>query len=336
MQPPLETSIASSVIDESTCITLGNFAFLVVIIIVGALLGSTLRTGKTTDNKPKNEGSSHVMVGIGSAFICVPFIASFLHLNYQSLLLPLRGTTPATFIEQIFMLISLSGIASYLGYGLLDNIANKVLQSQVNDLDKEQKETKHSVASLIEENKQIKSNERKMSLELLYMKAKDAVESGQRFGDKFREKGSEEDKVASLKKYSDALKFLDDGLQAIDEKEDYNTFDRFMVLKAYTLKRLDRTADALLIVKKLLEKDENNPVLLYNLGCYLYLTKQHKTHDEVKDLIIKALTINPIKEAHIPFQKKLIEKVLATLDEDIKDLFDDEELSRIREMTSAP
>lgn len=331
MQPPLQTPIQTSVIDEGTWITLGNFVFLAVIIIVGALLGSTLRTGKTTDDTPKNELRSHKMVGIGSAFICVPFIASFLHLNYQSLLLPLRGTTAATFIEQLFMLISLSGIASYLGYGLLDNIASRVLQSQVNDLNEEQKETKHSVASLVEENKQIKSNERRINLELLYMKAKDAVESGQRFWDK----GSEEDKVASLKKYNDALKFLDQGLQLIDEKEDYKTFDRFMVLKAYTLKRLDRTADALLIVKKLLEKDEKNPVLLYNMGCYLFLTKQHKTHDEVKDFIIKALTISPIKDEHLPLQKKLIEKVLAKLDEDIKDLFDEEELSRIREMTSA-
>ncbi|WP_424748459.1 hypothetical protein [Klebsiella pneumoniae] len=119
MQPPLQTPIQTSVIDEGTWITLGNFVFLAVIIIVGALLGSTLRTGKTTDDTPKNELRSHKMVGIGSAFICVPFIASFLHLNYQSLLLPLRGTTAATFIEQLFMLISLSGIASYLGYGLL-------------------------------------------------------------------------------------------------------------------------------------------------------------------------------------------------------------------------
>ncbi|EPF7165724.1 hypothetical protein ACSTVK_002075 [Escherichia coli] len=320
-----------AVLTSKSVIALLNFLFLALVIVMGALLGSTLRTGKNSDTSDnKFIGSTH-MIGIGAAFICVPFIASFLHLNYQSLLLPLADTTAAEYIEQLFMLISLAGIASYLGYGLLDNIANKVLQSQVQEIGQEQKEAKHSIEALVNENKQIKSNEKKIRLELLYLKAKDAVESGQRYG----EKTTEEDKLASKKKYNDALAFLDEGLREINEEDDYHSFDRFMVLKAFTLKRIDDIAGALEIVKKLLVKDKTNPVLLYNMGCYLLLSKQHKDEQEVKDFIMKALTVTPEKEAHKPLQKKIIEKVLARLDSDIQDLFNDDELARIREMVGS-
>lgn len=319
------------ILTSKSALALINFLFLAFVIVLGAILGSTLRTGKASDTGGKKFiGSAH-MIGIGSAFICVPFIASFLHLNYQSLLLPLADTAAAVYIEQLFMLISLAGIASYLGYGLLDNIANKVLQSQVQEIGQEQKEAKHSIEALVNENKQIKSNEKKIRLELLYLKAKGAVESGQRYG----EKQTEEDKLASKKKYNDALAFLDEGLKEINEEDDYHSFDKFMVLKAFTLKRIDDIAGALEIVKKLLVKDKTNPVLLYNMGCYLLLSKQHKDEQEVKDFIMKALTITPEKESHKPLQQKIIEKVLARLDSDIQDLFNDDELTRIREMVGS-
>lgn len=327
MDQCMATESCLAILTSKSVIALLNFLFLALVIVIGALLGSTLRTGKASDTGGKKFIVSAHMIGIGSAFICVPFIASFLHLNYQSLLLPLADTA-AVYIEQLFMLISLAGIASYLGYGLLDNIANKVLQSQVQEIGQEQKEAKHSIEALVNENKQIKDNEKKIRLELLYLKAKDAVESGQRYG----EKKTEEDKLASKKKYNDALSLLDEGLKEINEEDDYHSFDKFMVLKAFTLKRIDDIAGALEIVKKLLIKDKTNPVLLYNMGCYLLLSKQHKDEQEVKDFIMKALTVIPEKEAHKPLQKKIIEKVLARLDSDIQDLFNDDELTRIREM----
>lgn len=331
MDQRMATETCLAILTSKSVIALLNFVFLAFVIVVGALLGSTLRTGKASDTGGKQFiGSAH-MIGIGSAFICVPFIASFLHLNYQSILLPLENIEAAVYIEQLFMLISLAGIASYLGYGLLDNIANKVLQSQVQEIGQEQKEAKHSIEALIDENKQIKSNEKVIRLELLYLKAKDAVESGQRYS----EKKTTEDKLASRKKYNDALSFLDEGLKEINEEDDYHSFDKFMVLKAFTLKRIDDIAGALEIVKKLLVKDKTNPVLLYNMGCYLLLSKQHKDEQEVKDFIIRALTVNPEKEVHRPLQKKIIEKVLARLDSDIQDLFNEDELTRIREMVGS-
>lgn len=326
-------AIILALISSSSFIALLNFLFLASVIMAGALLGSTLRTGKTIQETDNKFLRSNRMIGIGSAFICVPFIASFLHLNYQSLLLPLKvESDSATYIEQLFMLISLAGIASYLGYGLLDNIANKVLQSQVEDLGEEQKETKHSVETLMEENKKIKSNEKNMKLELLYMKAKDAVEAGHRFA--HAPQPSAEDRLASKKKYNDALGFLNEGIEEIDENTDYQTYDKFMILKAFILKRLDDIPGALSIVKKLLQKDANNPVLIYNMGCYMLLSNLKDDVDEVKKLIIKALTIGPLDKIHRTRQQKLIERVLARLDDDIKDLFDEAELSRIRELTN--
>ncbi|HCM3123495.1 TPA: hypothetical protein N3F75_002879 [Klebsiella aerogenes] len=305
-----------------------NFFFISFFIIVGAVLGSTLRTGKAPGTEKIKILHSN-RIGIGSAFICVPFIASFLHLNYQSLLLPLSGTPTETFVEQLFLLIALAGIASYLGYGLLDNIASKVLQSQMNGIEQEQKETKSSIDILVEENKKIKLNEQKTYLELLLLKAKDSVITAQ----KYSNKESNADKLSAFNKYTTAIEFLDDGLSKIDKETDYETYDRFMVMKAYILKRLNRITEALDITLKLLEKDKTNPILLYNAGCYLLLCGKHKNIEEVKDLIIKALTVSTEKDSHKKSQKGLIEKVLANLDEDIKDLFDENELQSIGEMT---
>lgn len=314
-------------ITNPNIVALLNFVFLSFIIVVGALLGSTLRIGKETRGSGKKLLRSN-RIGIGSAFICVPFIASFLHLNYNSLLLPLKESTPAVFVEQLFMLISLAGIASYLGYGLLDNIASKVLQSQVNEIGLEQKEAKSSIESLIEENKKIKENEENMRLELKLMQAKDYVQTGQ----KYSNSDSDESKLASSRKYNEAIELLNEGLRSINPDTNYRLYDKYLVLKAYTLKRIGDIPQALEITKKLLEKDQSNPIHLYNVGCYLMLCDKEKIED-VKNFIIKSLTVTTGNDTHRQLQEKLIAKVLTNADEDIRDLFDDAELASIRQMT---
>ncbi|OHT23172.1 hypothetical protein A3Q29_07015 [Providencia stuartii] len=307
-----------------------NFTFLTLIIIIGAVLGATVRVGKELKLKSGWKSIFRTyMIGVGAAFICLPFITSFLHLKYESLVLPLKSTLPNVYIEQLFMLISLSGISSYLGYSLLDNIANKVIQSQVNALGEEQEKNSTSINELREENLKIKKNEKRISIELLYMKAKDAVASGQ----KFQDKPDEESRIASIKKFNDAIKMLDEALLLVDKVNEYHEYDRLMVMKAYALKRVDRISEALDIVDQLLEKDGSNPVLIYNKGCYSWLIKKFDTEDEIKKLIIKSLTVNPKTDKLKTHQRKIIEKVLSKLDVDIKDLFDDSELENIRKQT---
>ncbi|EPQ4019377.1 tetratricopeptide repeat protein [Proteus mirabilis] len=311
-------------------VALVNFLFLSFIIVIGATLGATVRVGKELKLKGgwRNIFRTH-MIGVGASFICLPFITSFLNIKYESLILPLKGTLPNIYIEQLFMLISLSGISSYLGYSLLDNIANKVIQSQVSDLDKKQEKNSANINKLKEENKVIKNNEIRMTIELLYMKAKNAVEAGQRF----QESSNEESKIAASKKYNDALTMLNKALEIMPENYEIKERSRLMSLKAYTLKRIGRVSDALSIVVKLLETDEKNPVLIYNFACYSLLTKK-KDRETIKELIRESLTIEPDNEEYKIVQKKLIERVLSRLDEDIKDLFNQTELDDIKKSTS--
>ncbi|MFJ5159426.1 hypothetical protein ACIP6T_09635 [Pantoea sp. NPDC088449] len=321
-----------SLTQHPTISVLLNFSFLVLIILGGALLGSNLRRGKiylsdTAETKNLKILSSH-SIGIGSAFICLPFIASFLHLNYESIMLPIKDKSASVFIEQMFMLISLSGIASYLGYGLLDNIANKVLQSEVKVLNEENKENKHDIGSLQEENKELKQRDLEFRIDLLYMKAKDAVEAAQRFSQKIPL--THEDELAAQKKYEDSIGFINDGLKLIDKKSNYKMYDKFLVLKAFVLKRVNDVKGALEIIKELIKKDNSNPILIYNLACYMLICKEYADIKEIKDLITKALTVATKDRSHETLQKKLIEKVLSKIDSDIKDLFNDAELEHIR------
>jgi tetratricopeptide (TPR) repeat protein len=319
-----------SLIKHPTVEVLLNFGFLVLIILAGAILGSNLRRGKisiTEEDKNLKILSSH-SIGIGSAFICLPFIASFLHLNYESILLPLGDKSPSVFIEQIFMLISLAGIASYLGYGLLDNIANKVLQSEVKVLNEESKETKHDIDSLQRENKELKQRDIELRIDLLYIKAKDAVEAAQRYSQ--QKPITDEAKLASQKKYHDAISFINEGLKLIDKKSNYKLYDKFLVLKAFVLKRINDVQGALKIIKELVKNDNSNPVLLYNLACYTLICKEYIDIKEIKELVTRALTVPTKDKTHQTLQKKLIEKVLSKLDDDIKDLFNDDEINHIR------
>ncbi|MFS4412469.1 hypothetical protein [Providencia sp. T47] len=313
-------------------VALANFTFLTLIIVIGAILGATVRVGKELKLKSgwKNIFRTY-MIGVGAAFICLPFITSFLNLKYESLVLPLKSTPPNAYIEQLFMLISLSGISSYLGYSLLDNIADKMIQKKVNTLGEKQEENSQRIKELEYENEKIKNNEKKMSIDLSYMKAKDAINAGT----KYQEKEDEESKIASRKKFNDAITILDETLKKIDEKKEYSYFDKLMVMKAYALKRVNKIDQALEIVERLLKNDKYNPVLMYNKGCYLWLIKKYESKSEVKRVIEESLTMDVKTEEFKTLQQKIIEKVLSKLDEDIKDLFDDAELENIRKKITA-
>lgn len=316
-------SFLASLFHKNSFLAVVNLLLLGFFIFVGALLGSVLKCGKN------NEKSNH-RIGIAAAFICVPFLSSFLHLSYSSLLLPLKETAQEKYIEQIFLLISISGISAYLGYGLLDSIANRVLQSQVDEINSQQKETSGEIDELKHENSSMRETTVNLSLEVLYLKALGAVEKATTLIDSGKEDG--ETKLAIQKKCLDAIKFLDEGLLKVDKEKDYKTYDRFMVLKAFVLKRLNKMLDALHIIEELLSKDTNNPILLYNLGCYKYLTcdKSADILDEIKALIIKALTVKTNDEMSNKRQKKLFEKVISKVDADIADLFSAEEIEDIK------
>ncbi len=67
------------------------------------------------DKDENNKRASVYRFGIASAFICVPFISSFLHVDYSSIIFPVADGGGTKFIEQILLLFLFSGSLRILG-----------------------------------------------------------------------------------------------------------------------------------------------------------------------------------------------------------------------------
>ncbi|WP_181964547.1 hypothetical protein, partial [Klebsiella pneumoniae] len=241
-----------------------------------------------------NKRASVYRFGIASAFICVPFISSFLHVDYSSIIFPVADGGGTKFIEQILLLISVSGISAYLGYALLDGLANKVLKEQVDGIDKkqqdleaEQDEFKDELDRSKELIEQLEMDKKTTKFELGYFKAISAV-------DKAESMMSIPDEALSVKKkLTEALDAVTESLSLV-KREDVakDDYDKLLVLKAYILKRLDRIDDALSITDELLMSNEDNPILIYNKACYQYILRRCQAdNSDIKDMIRRALTI---------------------------------------------
>ncbi len=316
-----------------------NLLFVASLICFGGVMGSYSRGCRDSQNKfskDKDENNKRASVyrfGIASAFICVPFISSFLHVDYSSIIFPVADGGGTKFIEQILLLISVSGISAYLGCALLDGLANKVLKEQVDGIDKkqqdleaEQDEFKDELDRSKELIEQLEMDKKTTKFELGYFKAISAV-------DKAESMMSIPDEALSVKKkLTEALDAVTESLSLV-KREDVakDDYDKLLVLKAYILKRLDRIDDALSITDELLMSNEDNPILIYNKACYQYILRRCQAdNSDIKDMIRRALTIKVTDPEFIRRQEKIRTKVIGNKDNDLEGLFTDAELEELK------
>lgn len=317
-----------------------NLLFVASLICFGGVMGSYsrgCRDSQKKDVRDDNNGKKRVSIyrfGIASAFICVPFISSFLHVDFSSMTFPVPSGGVTKFIEQILLLISVSGISAYLGYALLDGLANKVLKQQVEEIDQkqqdleaEQDELKDELdksKSLIE---QLEMDKKRTKFELGYFKAVSAVDKAESM------MANPDDTSSVKKKLTEALEAVTESLSLVERgdvtKDDY---DKLLVFKAYILKRLDRIDDALSITDELLADDKDNPILIYNKACYQYILRRCQTdNSDIKEMIKRALTISVSDPEFIRRQEKIRAKVIGNKDNDLEGLFTSDELEVLKQ-----
>ncbi len=328
------------ILSKESLMAFFNLLFVASLICFGGVMGSYSRGCRDSQNKASkaNSGNDNKRVsvyrfGIASAFICVPFISSFLHVDYSSIIFPVADGGGTKFIEQILLLVSVSGISAYLGYALLDGLANKVLKQQVDDIDKkqqdleaEQDEFKDELDKSKDLIEQLEMDKKITKFELGYFKAISAV-------DKAESMMSNPDEALSVKKkLTEALDAVTESLSLVKRndvpKDDY---DKLLVLKAYILKRLDRIDDALSITDELLVNNESNPILIYNKACYQYILRRCQAdNSDIKEMIRRALTIKVTDPEFIRRQEKIRAKVVGNKDNDLAGLFSSDELEALK------
>lgn len=324
-----------TILNSNTFMAIINLIFISLIICFGGVIGSYSKICRDGYKNNKADGVNGVRFGIASAFICVPFISSFLHVDYSSMLFPVTDNSIPKFIEQVFLLVSISGISAYLGYALLDGLAAKVLKQQVDDIGKQQKDLAAEQDELKEEVEQgkeiiekLKKDKMTTHFELCYFKAVSALDKAE----SLTIQGGEELSVS--KKLKEGLSAIDDALSTINrgdvKKDDY---DKVLVLKAYILKRLNRIPEALEITDMLIGDGEANPILIYNKACYQYLLRKCLTdNSDIKEMVKQALSIKVTDPEFMRRQEKLRVKVLSKKEEDLDDLFEDSEIEELRSM----
>lgn len=314
-----------------------NLLFVFSIIVFGGVMGSYSRgyrdsIKKRSNTLEVNASKYGFRFGIAAAFICVPFISSFLHVDYSSIIFPVAAGGVTKFIEQILLLVSVSGISAYLGYALLDGLADKVLKQQVDDIGKQQQDLAAEQDELKDELDQSKIVIEELEkdklitrFELGYFKAISAVDKAESL---MQQSGEE---LSVQKKLTEGLSAIDESLSIVkigDVKQD--DYDKVLVLKAYILKRLNRIDEALTITNELMNGAEDNPILIYNKACYQYiLRKCLKDNSDIKDMVKKALLISVSDPEFVRRQEKIRNKVIGRKEKDLEGLFTDEELKEL-------
>ncbi len=320
-------------INNQTTMAIFNLIFISSMIVLGGAMGSYARFCRDTYKGKSRKEINGYRFGVASAFICVPFISSFLHVDYSSMILPIEKSTTTKFIEQLFLLISVSGISAYLGYALLDGLADKVLKQQVENIDQKQKDLAAEQDELKEELEQsaqviekLEKDKNITHFELGYFKAIAAVDKAE----SLMSQGNED--LSVKKKLNEGLEAINDALSLVKaddvKKDDY---ERILVLKAYILKRLGKVSEALNVTDQVMAGKEDNPILIYNKACYKYILRQCiDDNSDIKELVKKALTIKVTDHEFKRRQEKIRAKVIAKKDNDLADLFNDEELEELK------
>lgn len=286
-----------------------NLIFVMVLILFGAYLGGYAKWSRAA-GEDESIPLKTILFGAAASFICVPFFSSVIHIDYQSIILPIEAGKTATFVQQALLLVSVSGIASYLGYALLDGIADKVLQQEI---EKESKERKKQ-----DENILIQNN--KLRAEVLYLKAVTNTES-------FEKTGSKNLLEEALRCINEALAIYSDDRASVE-------YDKSRVYKGYILKRLGRIQEALEIVNEQIRAGHTTPITLFNKACYMYILQQdtQESLDQIKALIRQAITLETTDHTLKQKQLWIKNKIKDDKEPDLKDLFSEAERAEIGEL----
>lgn len=289
--------------------TLLNLMFVMGLILFGAYLGGYAKWSRAAgenDSIPLK----NILFGAAASFMCVPFFSSVIHIDYQSIILPIEAGKTATFVQQALLLVSVSGIASYLGYALLDGIADKVLQQEIKKESEERKKQDDNI--LIQNNK--------LRAEVLYLKAVTNTESAE--------------KTSSKNLLEEALKCINEALAIYSDDKASLEYDKSRVYKGYILKRLGRIPEALEIVDEQIQAGHTTPITLFNKACYMYLLQKDSqaSFDQIKALIRQAITLKTTDHALKQKQLRLKDKIKNDNEPDLKGLFSEVERAEIGEL----
>lgn len=283
-----------------------NLTFVMVLICLGSYLGAYAKWSRAPGELAKMPLRS-VVFGVAASFLCVPFFSSVIHIEYASIMLPIESGKTPQFVQHALLLISISGIASYLGYAMLDGIADKVLRKEIEEETEERKK----------QDEQIVKQQKLLRAKMLYLEAVTTAESAE--------------KTKSENLLRDALKAIDEAVAIYGEDKGSKEYYQSSVHKAFILKRLNRVQEALQIVNDQLDAGWKNPITLYNKACYLYLLMQDKqgNTDVIKELIRTAITLATENENYRKKQEILRNRVSADEEPDLKGLFDEQERAEI-------
>ncbi|MCP3433408.1 hypothetical protein [Stutzerimonas stutzeri] len=286
--------------------TLLNLLFIITLILFGSYLGGYAQWSRTAE-KDESIPLKNVLFGAAASFMCVPFFSSVIQIDYSLIVLPIEAAGTAKFIEKTLLLISVSGIASYLGYALLDGIAEKVLQQEIKRESEERKEQDQNI--LLQNNK--------LRAEIQYLKAITNTESAEKTGSK--------------NLLNEALNCINEAITIYREDKNSAEYGKAMVFKGYILKRLGRIQEALDIVNEEINSGKITPITLYNKACYLYLLEKDKavSTDAIKSLVREAITLETRNENLKQKQLRLKANIADDKENDLKGLFTDEERAEI-------
>ncbi len=221
-----------------------------------------------------------VVTGLCSALIGVPFLASFIGISYDQLLI-FTIEKPEIYLKAIIMILGVSGLSGFLGTKLIEGLAENLLTNQV---------------------KEVKEQQENMSKEMK------AVISHQYYNRGYHimiEAGNLKDSENRRKatKFTEAKRFFLKSLTfAVFTDEKATSLCHL----AYSCKRLNEFEEALNYVSKAIELEQDNILYRYNKICYLALLC-YPIDDINKEIIIFANTMKNPKD--LSLRDNIIEQI---------------------------
>ena len=295
--------------DRNTMLILANLILVFSLIFVGSFFGAFANWFKESDKDPLP--IKNVVFGMAISFICVPFFSSVIHIQYDKLILPLVDVTTDMFLQQALLLISISGIASYLGYRVLDNIAEKIME-KVEKVEKESDD-------IMKDTEELKAQYKKTQADMAYMQAVTAMQRAIK------------ENSPNLMKQS--LEYINAAIDFYKNDKKSEEYERSIVCKSYILKRLGMVKEALAGLEEISSLGVCTPTILYNMACYKNILRKElaDSHqlDEIKSLIKKMLAFKTSDEEDIKRIARFKSNIINDGEKDLSDVFTKDELDTL-------
>lgn len=289
---------------------IANLILVFSLIFMGSFFGAFANWFKESDKEPLP--IKNVIFGMAISFICVPFFSSVIHIQYDKIILPLgAAVTTDLFLQQALLLISISGIASYLGYRVLDNIAEKLME-KVEKVEKESDD-------IMKDTEELKAQYKKTQADMAYMQA---VTSMQR---------ALKESSANLMKQS--LDYINTAIDFYRHDKKTEEYERSIVCKSYILKRLGMVKEALAGLEEISSLGVCTPTILYNMACYKNILRKQlaDSHsiDDIKALIKRVITFKTSDEEDLKRISRFKNNIVNDSEEDLSDVFTKDELDTL-------